>query len=245
MIDFHSHVLPGIDDGSSCVDESLDMLRIAKNQGVSTMLATPHFYAQNTSVGHFLEKRERALHELNKSMEYIDTVDYPNIKLGAEVCYFNGIGQARDLENLCMEGTNSILLELPFIQWDKLVLQDVNMLIEERKLNVILAHIERFYAFQKRKKIWKEIMELPVIFQINADFFDNRKKRKVVNNLIVNDKAVILGSDCHNVERRKPNLNSGYDYIADKYGKDVINKINNLGTEVLENDIKTDRVLSK
>ena len=47
MIDFHSHVLPGIDDGSSCEEESLDMLRIAKSQGVITMLATPHFYAQN------------------------------------------------------------------------------------------------------------------------------------------------------------------------------------------------------
>ena len=54
MIDFHSHVLPGIDDGSSCEEESLDMLRIAKSQGVITMLATPHFYAQNNSVGHFL-----------------------------------------------------------------------------------------------------------------------------------------------------------------------------------------------
>ena len=47
MIDFHSHVLPGIDDGSSCVEESLDMLRIAKSQGVIKMLATTHFYAQN------------------------------------------------------------------------------------------------------------------------------------------------------------------------------------------------------
>lgn len=43
MIDFHSHVLPGIDDGSDCVEESLEMLHTAKNQGVSTMLATPHF----------------------------------------------------------------------------------------------------------------------------------------------------------------------------------------------------------
>ena len=58
MIDFHSHVLPGIDDGSDCVEESLEMLHTAKNQGVSTMLATPHFYAQDVSVDHFLEKRK-------------------------------------------------------------------------------------------------------------------------------------------------------------------------------------------
>lgn len=58
-----------------------------------------------------------------------------------------------------------ILLELPFTQWNKSVLQDVIMLMEERHLTVILAHIERFYAFQTRKKIWKEILELPVVFR--------------------------------------------------------------------------------
>ena len=99
MIDFHSHVLPGIDDGSSCVEESLDMLRIAKSQGVITMLATPHFYAQNNSVGHFLKDREKSLNKLKACTEYMKDDVYPDIKLGAEVCYFNGIGQARYIGN--------------------------------------------------------------------------------------------------------------------------------------------------
>ena len=43
MIDFHSHVLPGMEDGSSCKEESLDMLRIAKSQGVITMLSNSSF----------------------------------------------------------------------------------------------------------------------------------------------------------------------------------------------------------
>ena len=238
MIDFHSHVLPGIDDGSSCEEESLDMLRIAKSQGVITMLATPHFYAQNNSVGHFLKDREKSFNKLKACTEYMKDDAYPAIKLGAEVCYFNGIGQARELEKLCIEDTDAILLELPFTQWNKYVLQDVIMLMEERCLTVILAHIERFYAFQTRKKIWKEMLELPVIFQVNADFHDNRKKRKVVKKLIESDKPLILGSDCHNVENRKPNLISGYDYISDKYGKKMVEQIDNLGREVLGFDTK-------
>ena len=121
MIDFHSHVLPGIDDGSDCVEESLEMLHTAKNQGVSTMLATPHFYAQDVSVDHFLEKRKKAYDTLKRCM---DDSDCPDIRLGAEVCYFRGIGRAREIEKLCIEGTRVIMVELPFRQWDEEVLRD-------------------------------------------------------------------------------------------------------------------------
>ena len=180
----------------------------------------------------------KSFNKLKACTEYMKDDAYPAIKLGAEVCYFNGIGQARELEKLCIEDTDAILLELPFTQWNKFVLQDVIMLMEERRITVILAHIERFYAFQTRKKIWKEMLELPVIFQVNADFHDNRKKRKVVKKLIESDKPLILGSDCHNVENRKPNLISGYDYISDKYGKKMVEQIDNLGREVLGFDTK-------
>ena len=61
MIDFHSHVLPGIDDGSDCVEESLEMLHTAKNQGVSTMLATPHFLCSRCFSGSFSRKEEESL----------------------------------------------------------------------------------------------------------------------------------------------------------------------------------------
>ena len=149
MIDFHSHVLPGIDDGSDCVEESLEMLHTAKNQGVSTMLATPHFYAQDVSVDHFLEKRKKAYDTLKRCM---DNSDCPDIRLGAEVCYFRGIGRAREIEKLCIEGTRVIMVELPFRQWDEEVLRDVEELMEKQNVSVMLAHIERFYAYQKRKK---------------------------------------------------------------------------------------------
>ena len=61
MIDFHSHVLPGIDDGSDCVEESLEMLHTAKNQGVSTMLLRHIFYAQDVSVDHFSKRGRKPM----------------------------------------------------------------------------------------------------------------------------------------------------------------------------------------
>ena len=47
------------------------------------------------------------------------------------------------------------MVELPFRQWDEEVLRDVEELMEKQNVSVMLAHIERFYAYQKRKKIWK------------------------------------------------------------------------------------------
>lgn len=96
MIDFHSHVLPGIDDGSDCVEESLEMLHTAKNQGVSTMLATPHFYAQDVSVDHFLEKRKKAYDTLKRCM---DDSDCPDIRLELKYAISEESGELERLKS--------------------------------------------------------------------------------------------------------------------------------------------------
>ena len=80
MIDFHSHVLPGIDDGSDCVEESLEMLHTAKIKELVRCWLRHIFYAQDVSVDHFLEKRKKAYDTLKRCM---DDSDYPDIRLGS------------------------------------------------------------------------------------------------------------------------------------------------------------------
>lgn len=60
VIDFHSHILPGIDDGSRNVETSIGMLRMCKEHGVDTMIATPHFYADSNTVERFIDSRQKA-----------------------------------------------------------------------------------------------------------------------------------------------------------------------------------------
>ena len=60
MTDFHSHVLPCLDDGSVSVEQSIEMLRAEAEQGITHVIATPHFYAGRTTPERFLEKRERS-----------------------------------------------------------------------------------------------------------------------------------------------------------------------------------------
>ena len=64
MIDFHTHILPGIDDGSRNSEESIQMLNLEQEQGITKIVFTPHFYANRNSVERFLKRREASYERL-------------------------------------------------------------------------------------------------------------------------------------------------------------------------------------
>ena len=87
IIDFHSHILPGIDDGSKNLEQSLEMMRRSARQGVDTMVATPHFYAHHDDPERFLKRRAEAERSLREAMAAESGL--PELAIGAEVYYFN------------------------------------------------------------------------------------------------------------------------------------------------------------
>ena len=118
-IDFHTHILPGIDDGSRNVEMSLRMLAAQREQQVDEIVATPHFYAQKDSVEEFLLRRQCSYEKLKTKMA--ETNLDQKLHLAAEVYYFQGIGSAGMIPKLCVEGTQTLLLEMPFAQWDSAI----------------------------------------------------------------------------------------------------------------------------
>ena len=240
MIDFHTHILPGIDDGSKSSDMSLDMLREEASQGTDTVCATPHFYADRMSVDKFLSRRDDALGRVVKKAQASKEA-LPDILTGAEVYYFQGIGSAKALPKLTLQGTDTLLLEMPFMPWDRKVLQDVKELIFGQGLTVVLAHVERYVEFQKDKTIWNEIFSLPVIPQINTGSFIEKKRllRKDRTYAFCVDFArsapkLILGSDCHNMEMRRPNLKEGRDALSAALGEAVLETVDKTTKEVCQ-----------
>lgn len=81
MIDFHSHILPNIDDGSSGLEESLRMLQKEAKDGVTDVVVTPHYYADRYSLDRFMERRNKSFEALKNHL----TEEYPSIHIGAEV----------------------------------------------------------------------------------------------------------------------------------------------------------------
>ena len=232
MIDFHSHILPAIDDGSFSLEETQEMLRMEEQQGVRKIIATPHFYADQKSVGDFLTKRQEALRQVRELAREHTWV--PDILAGSEVYYFPGMGRAEMLSQMCIEGTSLLLVEMPFAQWTKDMLKELHNIIEKQKLTIILAHVERYYEFQRKKEIWNQILELPLYIQVNAGALQSRKKKSCIFKLIKNGLSVIIGSDCHNTTSRPPNLEQGCEILSKKFGDSVIQRIDDLGKRILE-----------
>jgi len=72
LVDFHSHILPGVDDGSASIEESLKMLQAEAGQGITHVVATPHFYPRYDDPERFLERRNaasEALQQLTRGIE--------------------------------------------------------------------------------------------------------------------------------------------------------------------------------
>lgn len=233
MIDFHSHFLPCIDDGSSSVEESIDMLLCMTEQNTKTVVATPHFYANRKSIDVFLLQRELAL---NKLIEY--TKEYEKIEidvmLGAEVAYFNGISCIDRLEDLCIKGTNYMLLELPFLEWSNSVYDEV-FNIYQKGIIPIIAHLERYKKFQDISAASLKLRNNYALVQSNADFFlDFFTKGKALK-MLKNQEINVLGSDSHNMNNRKPNLGQARDVINKKLDKSIFNELNKFEKFILSN----------
>lgn len=239
MIDFHTHILPGIDDGSRDIPMTEAMLRAEAAQGVELVVATPHFYANQMSIDRFLTRRERAL-EATEDMRRRAKAVLPALMVGAEVYYFQGMGMAEAIEKLCVGDTRTILVEMPFEQWTEGVLKDVEQLIRKRKLNVVLAHVERYTGFQRNRDIWNRVMELPLMPQINAGSFIGKggflrpdRTRKFCLSFLEGHPRLIIGSDCHNMEGRVPNIARARDEIQRAMGPEALEEIDATVKEAL------------
>jgi len=229
QIDFHTHVLPDVDDGSQSVKESLDMLDALCAQGVDLAVATPHFYSNKTSLDAFLERRNKAFDLLCAAREERK----PKLLSGAEVRFFRGIGEADRLAELCIADTNVLLLEMPFAQWGRGEIAELHRVLD-RGITPVIAHIERYISFQKDLAPFNEIINLPVFAQVNAEALLQRRTRKFVLRLIDHGFSVLLGTDCHNMKRRRPDMDAGREVLLRKFGPDCLEKIDTLGAQLLK-----------
>ena len=231
IIDMHCHILPGVDDGARDVETSLAMLEASRAQGVQYMVATPHFYATRDRVDTFLDRRREAWETLKFRMG----ADYPGIVLGAEVAFFRGISRAERLEALKIEGTDCILLEMPFRPWSEDDVDEVSEILEKRGYTIILAHIERYLAMRGNADYIGNLLELPVLAQINAEsLLDWRQRGKLIK-MVRNGQVHLLGSDCHGIHHRPPNLGEGREILRKKTGTEYLDRIDWRSEELLFN----------
>lgn len=228
VADFHSHILPGVDDGSSSLEITGEMLDAEIEQKIGTVVATPHFYPKEESPVTFLKRREKAIETLKSAGRTA-----PTIYVGAEVAYFPGIGISEEMPSLCIRGTRTLLLEMPFRHWNDDTVREVVEMRDRKQLFVVLAHVERFLGYRNLRAL-EYFAQEGVFLQCNAEAFLDKRTQKDAMKLWECGMVALLGTDAHNLTHRKPNLGYALQKLG---GGERLNQVERFGKMLLKGAI--------
>lgn len=222
MFDIHSHILPAIDDGAKDLEESLTLLKMMKQDGITTVLATPHFYPQDTGLKDFLTEATNAYNKLKK---HIANTDLPEIYLGCEMLYFDGLGNSTSLGRLCLNKSNFLLLELTDYSINERLFENITTLMKQSGIIPVIAHIERYCKAKNYKKLISFVLENRIPIQINAASFFVPVFRRPLKKLLNSGAFIVIGTDTHSPDQRPPRLTDALNFIEKKYGADCKNRL--------------------
>lgn len=233
LIELHSHILPGMDDGSPNVNTSLAMLRCMAEQGIGKVCATSHYYVRQNNIETFCNRRRDAMNQLTAAVA-ASGEHLPQVLPAAEAAYFPRM-EEQDLTPLCIQGTRTLMLEMPFSDWTDLQVEAVTALALDRQYHVVLVHPERFcFSGSNRSKL-RKLAALPIRLQVNAGSLIRWQTRRLALELLQMAQFPLLGSDCHNLTNRRPNLKEGREVIRKKLGESFLRQMDeNAGTAVQE-----------
>ena len=232
IADIHSHVLPRMDDGADCTAMSADMLAEMYRQGIRRVVASSHFYANEESLDAFLARRERSIE--NHLKRLYDKSVHPELFVGAEVAFFEMISRAEVIPKLALRGTNYIMIEMPFAKWAEHSVNELYNLREKHGLTPIIAHIERYGAYQK-KDVIRKLHEDGIKIQVNAEFFLTKRIYKKFSYMLKEDLIDFVGSDAHNMDDRKPDLGDALLVAKELCGDEFIKKLEQNSDILLKN----------
>ena len=209
MYDLHCHILPELDDGSTSIEETLEMIRIAVCSGVNKIVCTPHRkdVSENTSV--------------YKVLQLVDDLNRYLIKEGIDCELFSGMenhlddqltGDILKGKALSINQTRYALVEMPFFGGEDSIINQLDDLLSQN-ITPVLAHPERIEAVQSNPDLLYEFVEKGILNQITSGSLLGLFGEKVQNfteTMLSMNLAHILASDCHSSSGdRSPNLDLG------------------------------------
>ena len=193
MIDFHTHILPGLDDGAKTLDESIQLLKMEEKQGVDTIVLTPHYYHEREDLKSFLQRRKQAYERL---MVSVQKEEIPiRFYLGAEVRFTRWLA-SEEAVDLCF----TFQMCPPHVEQTLSEMQLQGMI-------PILAHVERYPYLRYKPDLLYRWISKGAFAQINADAL--LKDKDTISFVLAGMKHNLIhlvGSDTHSVDKRPPKL---------------------------------------
>lgn len=230
MIDFHSHILPGIDDGSRSYDETVKLLLEAKEIGFKKIISTSHYAIDCYETPEY--KRKEIVEQLNLENRF------PEIVLGSEIFLtYNILDLLKEYNASTINGTNYILFELP-LRNHFMNLKDLIIKLKENDYRLILAHPERYSMVQNNFNLLYELKELGVLLQSNygsiLGIYGGTAK-KTLKKMLKENLVDFLGSDVHRENTIYPKIPKAIQKISKYISEEKLEELINSNAEKILN----------
>ncbi len=209
--DLHSHLIPGIDDGSPNMESSIEMIKKFQELGYKKLITTPHImcdYYKNTPeiILGGLEKVRNEMAKQNINIE---------IEAASEYNLDDGLADLIDKKNILTFGDNYVLFELPFMTEPR-NLQEIIFNFQTAGYKPILAHPERYGYWINNLEKFEELKAKGVLLQLNLLSLTGHyspEVKKMAEKMVNANLIDVIGSDCHRIEHLtiiKNNLNNKF-----------------------------------
>lgn len=224
MIDIHCHILPEVDDGSRSLNESIEMALIAREQGIKKIVNTSHYHP---------DFRYKKGEELLKELEDFNNVLKENmidieVLIGNEIYYTKDlIKEIDDLDFYTLNNSRYILIELPPTNFPT-DLCNIVYELKEKNYIPVFAHVERYREVQENPELIYDIINAGAIIQINSHSIlgkSGKELQRTCDTLISRNMVHVVGTDAHRSKRRTPIFLDAYQYVFEKYSKEVADNL--------------------
>lgn len=224
LIDMHCHILPGVDDGSENMEQTISMLKIAYEDGTRKIIATPHYH-----IGRMISEREKCHKELSNIRQKIKEMGMEmEIYPGNEIYYFSeAMEKVAEKKIDTLADSSYILLEFePKVDYHH-IQRAINDVGGEGYVPVI-AHVERYNCLSEKPERCFDMVEHGALLQVNASSVIGRSgkdSQRFIKKLMKERAVAFVASDAHSDIVRRPMLKEAYTYVSKKFGKDYADDI--------------------
>ena len=224
IYDIHCHIVPGVDDGATDIEETGKLLRMEYEQGVRTIIATPHFRFRmfETSAEKVKEQFklvEKAAAEVASDLHvYLGCEFHTNMEM---------ISMLRENKVMTMAGSRYVLTEFSHNSEENYIRERLSTLLSGG-YKPIVAHIERYEATRTSMDFVEELVDMGVCMQINADSITGKDgffTKRYCNRVMKQDLLHFVGSDCHNSTKRISRIGEEYRVVTAKFGQDYADEL--------------------